>query len=87
MAKVKWDAVDQRTVTEIQVELTHVLVQVNERKVEAALAVFALLRCARVLLDKYPAETREQLMQAIEPFLRGGTLGDASPLVIPGRVN
>lgn len=74
---VKFDEKDMRMVTELQAELTTVLLRANEQKVEAALAAFACCRCARILLDAYPADTRAALMEAIEPFLRGELAMDA----------
>jgi len=43
----------------------------GERRAEAGLAVFALVRCARVLLRKYPKVAQEELLDAIVPFLEG----------------
>ena len=67
------DAVAMR---ELQVELSYVLQRANARHMEAALAAFACLRCARILLDKYPANTRAALLEAIYPFLAGVPASD-----------
>lgn len=60
-----------RQMIELQRELAVVLTRANERKVEAAIAAFALLRLARELLDKYPEAARVALVdEAVVPYLR-----------------
>ena len=51
---------------------------------EAAIAMFALVRSARVLLQKYPERKRLELLQAVIPFLRGETKPevDYGPLLV-----
>lgn len=44
---------------------------------EAALVVIALVRCARILLDLYPAKARGELLEVITLYLTGET-----PMVI-----
>jgi hypothetical protein len=68
---VDFKEADARIVNELQAQLTQVLLRAAEQKVEAALAVFACIRCARVLLERYPPDTRAALLTAIDPFLRG----------------
>lgn len=62
---------DARTVNEIQASLTTTLLRANELHVEASLAVFALVRCARILLDRYPENTRSMLAGLCARFLEG----------------
>jgi hypothetical protein len=62
---------DQRAVHELQRALTETLLKANDQKMEAGLAVIALVRCARILLDRYPANTRAALCEALVPFLEG----------------
>lgn len=64
---------DQKTVNQLQADLTQVLLRANEAHVEAALAIFALCRCARILLDRYPSRTRDMLCQVVVGFLQGDT--------------
>jgi hypothetical protein len=45
----------------------------DDGKTEAALVVFALLRCARVMLRLYPEQTQRELLQALVPYLEGKT--------------
>lgn len=59
-----------KDMTELQVELSRVLVRANANKMEAGLAAFACIRCARELLDKYPETTRETLLDVVCAFLR-----------------
>lgn len=40
---------------------------------EAALAIFALVRCARVLLQLYPLHVQVALIDTLHAFLRGET--------------
>lgn len=44
---------------------------------EAALAVFALVRCARLLLRLYPAKTQKELIPVLVDYLQGN--GSAEP--------
>jgi hypothetical protein len=53
----------------VQRDLTTVLLRANADRVEAAVAVFALVRCARPLLDRYNDSTRLALLEVIEAFL------------------
>lgn len=39
---------------------------------EAGLAIFALIRCARLLLRLYPERTQQELLSVVVPFLQGG---------------
>jgi hypothetical protein len=45
---------------------------------EAALVIFALFRCARILLRLYPKETQEELLLVLVPFIRGENAPGAS---------
>jgi len=58
----------------LQAELTTVLLRARTERVEAAVAAFALVRCARVLLDQYPAGTRVPLLDVVDAFLRHETV-------------
>lgn len=63
---------DFKRMAELQAELTTVLRRANDNKLEAAIAAFACIRCARILMDLYPASTRDELVeQVIVPFLKG----------------
>lgn len=62
---------DLQQVERIQGELTKTLLPYRGNT-EAMLAIFALLRCARILLWLYPTSVRDAVLeQAILPFLRG----------------
>lgn len=56
--------------TELQLELARVLLRANAQKVEAGIAAFACIRCARVLLDQYPEPARDALLEIVVAFLR-----------------
>jgi hypothetical protein len=63
---------DFRRMAELQGALTEVLARANDQKLEAAIAAFALIRCARTLLDHYQPETRAWLVNmVVVPFLGG----------------
>jgi hypothetical protein len=58
--------------TALQAQLEIALERANQEHVEAAVAIFALLRCARRLLILYPPEMQRMLLQdVILPFLFG----------------
>lgn len=67
---LEFSAESFRIMTELQVELSRVLLRANEQKVEAGLAAFACIRCARVLLDQYPEPARDALLEIVVAFLR-----------------
>ena len=73
---------DQRQVNEIQAALTQTLLRANELKVESALAVFALVRCARILLDQYPEHTRKPLAAVCAQFLEHAPNTDESGIIL-----
>lgn len=58
-----------RQMREIQQALSVELLKANANKVEAAIAAFACIRCARALLDQYPAATRAVLVDTATAFL------------------
>lgn len=64
---------DLGKVVALQADLTVVLQRANASKVEAALAIFALCRCARKLLYLYPPATRKMLVTTLVAFLEGKT--------------
>jgi hypothetical protein len=62
---------DHRKMRALEQDLKVVLKQANDQRLEAAIAAFALIRCARTLLHLYPVNTRAALLSAIFPFLAG----------------
>lgn len=57
-------------------------------KTEAALVVFALVRCARVMLRLYPEKTQRELLTAIVPYLQGQASGPRESILwTPERDN
>jgi hypothetical protein len=72
---------DVHKMTALENELAVVLRRANAEHLEAAIAAFACMRCARVLLTLYPEKTREMLVeQVIVPFLRQEA---ESPIAMP----
>lgn len=59
-----------RQMSELQLELSRVLVRANSNRMEAGIAAFACIRCARALLDKYPDKARLELIEVIVAFLK-----------------
>jgi hypothetical protein len=53
----------------LQVELSLVLRRANDQHLEAAVAAFACIRCARALLDQYPDAARVSLITLVVAFL------------------
>lgn len=53
----------------LEIALAEVLLRANANKVEAGIAIFALARCARPLLDQYPPATRRVLLETVVLFL------------------
>jgi len=80
---LKLDNADAERMKEIERELVKALLPyaTGARPTEAGLAVFALVRCARTLLRKYPKRAQEDLLDAVVPFLEGKT----EPRRRPGR--
>jgi hypothetical protein len=64
-----FDDESSRKMLAVQRELAGVLRRVNDQKLEAALAAFALVRLARELLDKYPEKVRSPLVDVVVGFL------------------
>ena len=64
----------------LQRELAVVLARANAQRMEAAVAAFACVRCARILLDQYPGETRAALLTVVTSFLADGHLEDGGLL-------
>lgn len=61
-----------RQMLALEVALGDVLVKANAQRVEAAVAVFALMRHARRLLYLYPVNAQRMLLNdIILPFLHG----------------
>lgn len=60
---------DAKKMLALQQELAVVLRRANDQKLEAAIAVFALVRLARELLDKYPPAVRRTLAVVCSLFL------------------
>jgi len=60
---------DGRKMRALQAQLTAILMRANDQHLEAAVAVFALIRCARILLDKYPPTARAALLDVVTAFL------------------
>jgi hypothetical protein len=67
---------DQAKMMSLQQELAVVLRRANDQKLEAAVAAFACLRLARLLIDKYPETTRMALAELCAAFLRHDKMQD-----------
>lgn len=61
---------DRDQMQKVEQELARVL-NAHADKTEAALAIFACLRCARKLLSLYPDTTQEQLRRVLVDFING----------------
>lgn len=81
-----FDPKQEREMIELQIEIQRVLVRANERKMEAAVAAFACIRAARILLDKYPPKTNAFLLDTIEAFLRHDIPTDPVERTGPGII-
>jgi hypothetical protein len=69
---LNFNADDFQKMAALQEQLEIVLQRANDQKLEAAIAAFACVRCARKIMSHYPAQTREMLIDTvIIPFLRG----------------
>lgn len=69
---LNFDPASFEQMTALQAQLEIVLARANQEHVEAAVAAFALLRCARRLLILYPPTTQLMLLQdVVIPFLLG----------------
>jgi hypothetical protein len=73
---------DARRMRELQLELTLVLRKANDQHLEAVLAAFACVRCARALLDLYNGPTRAELVKVIVAFLEHADAGDGGKLLV-----
>jgi hypothetical protein len=74
----------------LEQQLALVLQRANAQKVEAAVAAFACVRCARILLNLYPEAARGVLVdETVIPFLKNeqAPAADAPLIVIPGWVH
>jgi hypothetical protein len=60
---------DARTVNDLEASLTVVLMRADALNVDASIAVIALCRCARKLLDGYPENQRRTLAEVCARFL------------------
>lgn len=67
---------------ELHAELTTVLRRANDARVEAGIAAFACVRCARILLDLYPDTIRGELLEVVVAFLRREPAQGGSRLVL-----
>lgn len=68
---IKFEQVDLERMLFVQAEIAKTILPYRQNT-EASLVIFALVRCAKILLDLYPPETREQLAEVVIYFLRGG---------------
>ena len=66
---LKLSEADGVKMRELQREIVQVLLKANAQKVEAAVAVFALVRCMRPLMDQYNPAARETLLDLVVAFL------------------
>lgn len=77
---------DEQQMKRIQREVVDVLLK-YQGNTEAALPMFALVRCARVLLRKYPKHTQDALRKVLIDYLCGRTEPrpdvSASGLILP----
>lgn len=55
----------------LEEQLKVVILRAQHEHLEPAVAVLALCRIARTMLDMYPPNTRAALVSAVRPFLEG----------------
>ena len=72
---------DQAQIAAMQRALAVALLPYRQNT-QAALAVIALVRCARTLIRLYPNETREALTEASRRYL-AGEAADEGGIIIP----
>ena len=66
----------------LEVELAYVLRRANDQKLEAAVAAFACVRCARPLLDQYPPSTRAWLADLLVAFLTHANVDEENSRIV-----
>lgn len=76
---MQFDQNDFNRMLAIERALVQTLLPFRDGKTESGLAAFALVRCARVLLRRYPPETQKQLLGVITAFLEGKTSPPGEP--------
>lgn len=63
---------DWQKMMALQKKIAEVLARANRERLEAGLAIFALARLQRELLNNYPENTRKMLVdQILVPFIQG----------------
>lgn len=86
MALLEFNNADAEQMKKVQAIVTSALMPFRHQ-VEAALVIFALVRCARILLNLYPEHVQRQLLGVLCDFLenRETPPGEAaqSPLWLP----
>lgn len=65
-----FDPADGEKMRRVEQEVATVLLRAKAERVEAAVVAFALIRCARVLLDQYRSGVRAELAHVAAAFLR-----------------
>jgi hypothetical protein len=66
-----FDPADYEKMVRVENEISHVLLRAKSDRVEAAVVAFALVRCARILLDQYRSTgIRRALAEVMTAFLR-----------------
>jgi hypothetical protein len=73
---------DARRMRALQLELMEVLRRANDQHLEAAIAAFACVRCARALLDKYPETGRRALTDLVVAFLEHADPPEAGRILL-----
>lgn len=70
---------DKEKMFALERKLSEVLLRVRQEQggIEAAVAAFACVRCARMLLDRYPEATRIALTEVVEKFLEHATVDES----------
>lgn len=91
MVMINFDDETFRAMSEVQAEVVKALMPFRART-ESALVVFALIRCARVMMRLYPEKFQKELLAAVVPYLEGKDqprqTGDHSLLwTPPGSMN
>lgn len=78
---IQFREIDARLMKQAEQVLVRALMPFRENT-EASLIVFALMRCARVLLRLYPEATRKELTRVCVGYLEGKT--EEQVIVPPG---
>lgn len=69
---LKFDDADALAMKTVERLIIQTILPFRER-IEAALVIFALARCARTLLRLYPESTQKWILQLVVAFLEGKT--------------